>query len=83
MGGLSECVVSNAQNSFGMAFGGAGIVMSYPLFRDLSRILDRCIMRYPDLYGDDHIFMSCVSELGVSLTKLPGLHQVRIQIIVN
>ncbi|KAJ4807885.1 hypothetical protein LUZ62_020451 [Rhynchospora pubera] len=75
IGGLSECVTQNTWHSFKMAFGGAGYALSYPLVRDLSKILDGCIMRYPYLYGSDHILQSCISELGVSLTTNPGFHQ--------
>ncbi|KAJ4781468.1 fringe-like protein (DUF604) [Rhynchospora pubera] len=75
IGGLSECVGQNWWHSFRMAFGGAGYAMSYPLVKDLSKMLDGCIMRYPYLYGSDHILQSCISELGGALTRLPGFHQ--------
>uniref|UniRef100_A0A1D1Y499 Glycoprotein-N-acetylgalactosamine 3-beta-galactosyltransferase 1-A n=1 Tax=Anthurium amnicola TaxID=1678845 RepID=A0A1D1Y499_9ARAE len=76
VGGRSECVSQNAQHSFGMAFGGAGYAMSSPLVRELARILDGCLTRYPDLYGSDHVLQSCLAELGVSLTTEPGFHQI-------
>ena len=72
----SECVTSNIDHSFEMAFGGAGYALSYPLAEALARNLDVCIKRYPTLYGSDHILQSCVADLGVSLTHEKGFHQV-------
>lgn len=34
--------------------------------------------RYPHLYGSDDRVFACMSELGVSLTKESGFHQVRL-----
>ncbi|KAK1265282.1 hypothetical protein QJS04_geneDACA011336 [Acorus gramineus] len=75
LGGVSECVSQTATHSFELAFGGAGFAMSWPLARGFSRIADECLKRYPDLYGGDHVTMSCVSELGVAVTHHPGFHQ--------
>lgn len=70
---------SHAQNkffSYEMAFGGAGFAISYPLAKVLAKVLDSCIERYPHLYGSDARIHACISELGVSLTREPGFHQV-------
>ncbi|KAG6391099.1 hypothetical protein SASPL_148848 [Salvia splendens] len=36
---------------------------------------DRCIQRYPGLYGSDDRMQACMAELGVPLTKELGFHQ--------
>ncbi|KAI9075162.1 hypothetical protein K1719_042893 [Acacia pycnantha] len=36
---------------------------------------DRCIQRYPGLYGSDDRMQACMAELGVPLTKEVGFHQ--------
>ncbi|KAG0503015.1 hypothetical protein HPP92_003087 [Vanilla planifolia] len=36
---------------------------------------DRCIHRYPALYGSDDRIQACMAELGVPLTHHPGFHQ--------
>lgn len=76
IGGSSECVGQNDLHSFNMAFGGGGFALSYPLAKALATNLDGCIKRYPTLYGEDHVIQSCVLELGVSVTKESGFHQV-------
>lgn len=76
IGGASECIAQNDRHSFNMAFGGGGFAVSYPLAKALAKNLDGCIKRYPTLYGEDHVIQSCVAELGVSVTKEPGFHQV-------
>jgi len=43
IGGNSECITQNDQHAFNMAFGGAGIAVSYPLEKALAKILDGCI----------------------------------------
>ena len=72
IGSNSECVSSNFDHSFGMAFGGAGYALSYPLAEALTKNLDVCIKTYPKLYGSDHIIQSCVADLGVSLSRETG-----------
>lgn len=37
---------------------------------------DRCMQRYPALYGSDDRMQACMAELGVPLTKEAGFHQV-------
>ncbi|KAF8402968.1 hypothetical protein HHK36_011061 [Tetracentron sinense] len=76
IGEKSECVASNFDNSFEMAFGGAGFALSYPLAKAVGRNLDGCIKRYPYLHGSDHILQSCIADLGVSLTHERGFHQI-------
>lgn len=76
IGMSSECHASNFYHSFGMAFGGAGYALSYPLAKALVSNLDVCLKRYPTLYGSDHIVQSCVADLGVSITQEKGFHQV-------
>ncbi|KAK6927013.1 Protein of unknown function DUF604 [Dillenia turbinata] len=75
VGSNSECVASNADHSFQMAFGGAGYALSYPLAEAVAKNLDECLMRYPALFGSDHILQSCIADLGVSLTYERGFHQ--------
>ncbi|KAJ6837600.1 uncharacterized protein M6B38_119715 [Iris pallida] len=76
IGGISESVEQNVKNSFGMAFGGGGFAISYPLARVLSRVLDSCLMRYGHLYGSDARVFVCLAELGVGMTHEPGFHQI-------
>ncbi|KAL2489015.1 hypothetical protein Fot_42307 [Forsythia ovata] len=72
----SESIVSNVINSFGMAFGGAGYALSYPLAKAVTKNMDLCIKRYPTVFGSDHILHSCIADLGVSLTQEKGFHQI-------
>ncbi|XP_059283035.1 uncharacterized protein LOC132036674 [Lycium ferocissimum] len=75
----SESYEQNEKYSFDMAFGGGGFVLSAPLAKVLSRVLDDCLMRYPHLYGSDSRVFACVAELGVRLTREPGFHQVDVR----
>ncbi|KAK9273153.1 hypothetical protein L1049_017960 [Liquidambar formosana] len=76
VGANSECVKSNFDHSFDMAFGGAGYALSYPLAAALATNLDGCINKYPYLYVSDQILQSCLADLGVSLTQEKGFHQI-------
>lgn len=76
IGGNSECISQNWDHSYTMAFGGAGFAISFPLAKALVRILDGCLKRYQNLYGSDQIIQSCISELGVSVTRELGFHQI-------
>lgn len=78
IGANSEIYEQNRIFGFGMAFGGAGFAISYPLAKALAKVFDSCIERYPHLYGSDSRISSCLAELGVSLTHEPGFHQVPI-----
>ncbi|KAK6282090.1 hypothetical protein POUND7_015915 [Theobroma cacao] len=75
VGAGSEIYEQNRVFGFGMAFGGAGFAISYPLAKVLAKVLDSCIDRYPHLYGSDSRVYSCLTELGVGLTREPGFHQ--------
>jgi hypothetical protein len=77
IGNPSESHSSNTYFSHGMAFGGGGIAISYPLAQALSAMFDDCLERYPFLFGSDDRLHACISELGVPLTKEPGFHQVK------
>ncbi|KAB1226586.1 hypothetical protein CJ030_MR1G003367 [Morella rubra] len=79
VGAQSEIWEQNKFFSFGMAYGGAGFAISYPLAKVLAKVFDSCIERYPHLYGSDSRVYSCLAELGVSLTHEPGFHQVDIR----
>ncbi|KAK7251362.1 hypothetical protein RIF29_34477 [Crotalaria pallida] len=75
IGSLSESHLQNIFFSYGMAYGGGGFAISYPLAKALSKMQDRCIQRYPGLYGSDDRMQACMAELGVPLTKETGFHQ--------
>ncbi|KAK8718323.1 hypothetical protein V6N13_045560 [Hibiscus sabdariffa] len=75
IGSSSESHLQNINFSYGMAYGGGGFAVSYPLAKALAKMQDRCIERYPGLYGSDVRIHSCMAELGVPLTKEPGFHQ--------
>lgn len=77
IGSSSESHLQNIYFSYAMAYGGGGFAISYPLAKELARMQDRCIERYPELYGSDDRIQACMAELGVPLTKEPGFHQVR------
>ncbi|KAJ3678343.1 hypothetical protein LUZ60_002146 [Juncus effusus] len=76
IGGRSEMWEQNVKHGFNMAYGGAGIAISYPLARVLARVLDSCLQRYPHLFGSDGRLSACLAELGVELTYEPGFHQI-------
>lgn len=75
IGSLSESHLQNIFFSYSMAYGGGGFAISYPLAKALESMQDKCIQRYPGLYGSDDRIQACMSELGVPLTKEPGFHQ--------
>jgi hypothetical protein len=77
IGSSSESHLQNVQYfSYNMAYGGGGFAISYPLAKALEKIQDRCIQRYPGLFGSDDRIQACMAELGVPLTKEQGFHQV-------
>lgn len=76
IGSSSESHVQNIYFSYNMAYGGGGFAISYPLAKALAKIQDKCIQRYPSLYGSDDRIQACMAELGVPLTKENGFHQV-------
>ncbi|KAA8539489.1 hypothetical protein F0562_026181 [Nyssa sinensis] len=79
IGGNSESVEQDEMHSYGMAFGGGGIAISYSLAVELVNILDGCLDRYYKFYGSDQRIAACVSEIGVSLTTERGFHQMDIR----
>ncbi|KAK2414387.1 transferring glycosyl group transferase [Trifolium repens] len=79
IGGNSESVEQDVIHFYTMAYGGGGFAISYPLAAELVKILDGCIDRYSEYYGSDQKVQSCISEIGVQITKEPGFHQVDIR----
>ncbi|CAM8925810.1 unnamed protein product [Rhodiola kirilowii] len=79
VGGNSESVEQDVIHSYTMAYGGAGFAISYPLAKELVRVLDGCIDRYDDLYGSDQKIQGCLSEIGVPVTKELGFHQMDVR----
>ncbi|KAL1323743.1 hypothetical protein AAHE18_13G038800 [Arachis hypogaea] len=75
VGSTSESHVQNIFFSYAMAYGGGGFAISYPLARELAKMQDRCMQRYPALYGSDDRMQACMAELGVPVTKEAGFHQ--------
>ncbi|XAR59044.1 O-fucosylpeptide 3-beta-N-acetylglucosaminyltransferase [Bertholletia excelsa] len=75
VGSPSESHIQNIFFSYAMAYGGGGFAISYPLAKELETMQDRCIQRYPGLYGSDDRIQACMAELGVPLTREPGFHQ--------
>ena len=68
----SESHSSNKYFSHGMAFGGGEIAISYPLAEALSNMLDEC---WSVIFFSLEVMISCISELGIPLTKEPEFHQ--------
>lgn len=75
IGSSSESHLQNIHFSYNMAYGGGGFAISYPLAKALEKMQDRCLQRYPGLYGSDDRIQACMAELGVPLTKEQGFHQ--------
>ncbi|CAI9769581.1 unnamed protein product [Fraxinus pennsylvanica] len=78
VGKSSETHKQNIHFSYNMAYGGAGFAISYPLAKTLEKMQDRCLHRYPKLYGLDDRIQACMAELGVPLTVEMGFHQLDI-----
>lgn len=79
IGSTSETHMQNVLFSYNMAFGGGGFAISYPLAKELAKMQDACLARYAHLFGSDDRMHACMSELGVSLTRELGFHQMDIQ----
>uniref|UniRef100_A0A7N0RJ41 Uncharacterized protein n=1 Tax=Kalanchoe fedtschenkoi TaxID=63787 RepID=A0A7N0RJ41_KALFE len=79
VGGNSESVEQDVIHSYTMAYGGGGFAISYPLAKELVRILDGCIDRYDELYGSDQKVQGCMSEIGIPVTRELGFHQTDIR----
>lgn len=76
IGSVSESHLQNIYFSYGMAYGGGGFAISYPLAMAVEEMQDECIERYPELYGSDDRMQACMAEIGIPLTKEVGFHQV-------
>lgn len=50
IGSSSESHVQNIYFSYAMAYGGGGFAISYPLAKELEKMQDKCIQRYPDRF---------------------------------
>lgn len=83
IGSNSESVEQDTTHGYEMAFGGGGFAISYPLAVEVANIFDGCLTRYDSLYGSDERIRSCISEIGVKLTREPGFHQVRTYVPFN
>ena len=79
VGGNSESVEQDVMHAYGMAFGGGGFAISYPLAAELVGTMDGCLNRYHNFYGSDQRVWACVGELGVTLSREPGFHQIDIR----
>ncbi|KAM3398493.1 hypothetical protein P3S68_002009 [Capsicum galapagoense] len=75
-GGHSEFILSNYWYSFNQGFGGAGIILSYPLAKAFANNVMSCLKRYAHLKSSDRTTMLCVADLGVNLSPLQGIHQI-------
>lgn len=75
IGSQSESHWQNTEFSYGMAYGGGGFAISFPLAKALSRMQDDCLHRYPQLFGSDDRMHACITELGVPIIKNRGFHQ--------
>ncbi|KAM7494291.1 hypothetical protein LguiB_028900 [Lonicera macranthoides] len=75
IGSVSESHLQNIYFSYGMAYGGGGFAISYPLAMAVEEMQDECIERYPELYGSDDRMHACMAEIGIPLTKEVGFHQ--------
>ncbi|KAF6151390.1 hypothetical protein GIB67_012250, partial [Kingdonia uniflora] len=79
IGGNSESVEQDVIHSYGMAYGGGGFAISYPLVVELVKVLDKCIDRYTYFYGSDERIRACLTEIGVPVTTEPGFHQIDVR----
>lgn len=82
LGGHSEFIPANYHFSFKQAFGGAGIVLSYPLAMAMADGIMDCLKRYSHLNSADKTTGYCIADLGVNLSPHQGFHQVYIYMCV-
>ncbi|XP_060218543.1 uncharacterized protein LOC132645540 [Lycium barbarum] len=75
IGSVSETHWQNHEFSYNMAYGGGGFAISFPLAKAIEKMQDKCLQKYPHLYGSDDRIQACMAELGVPLTKEVGFHQ--------
>ncbi|OIT35085.1 PREDICTED: uncharacterized protein LOC109243832 [Nicotiana attenuata] len=76
IGGHSEFILSNYLFSFNQAFGGAGIILSYPMARAFAKNIMSCLKRYSHLKSADRTTKICIADIGVNLSPLQGIHQI-------
>ncbi|XP_042032583.1 uncharacterized protein LOC121779326 [Salvia splendens] len=79
LGGQSEFLMSSYVFSFDEAFGGAGIILSYPLAKALAADMAGCLTRYAFLNSSDNTTKNCVADIGVNLSPQMGSHQIDLQ----
>lgn len=78
IGGQSEFLMSNFWFSFDQGYGGAGIILSYPLAKVLAADIDNCLHRYVFLNSADNTTRNCIADLGVNVEHYRGNHQVNL-----
>nr|GME04323.1 uncharacterized protein LOC109152267 [Ipomoea batatas] len=76
LGGHSEFIPANYYFSFKQAFGGAGIVLSFPLALAMADGIMDCLKRYSHLNSADKTTSYCIADLGVHLSPHQGFHQI-------
>nr|GMD21486.1 uncharacterized protein LOC109152267 [Ipomoea batatas] len=79
LGGHSEFIPANYHFSFKQAFGGAGIVLSFPLAMAMADGIMDCLKRYSHLNSADKTTGYCIADLGVNLSPHQGFHQIDMQ----
>ncbi|EPS62128.1 hypothetical protein M569_12664, partial [Genlisea aurea] len=75
LGARSEFIYSNYWFSFDQAFGGGGIMLSYPLAKAMAKDMKNCLKRYAYLNSADNTTRACVTDLGTNLLPQQGNHQ--------
>lgn len=76
IGSISQSVEQDLVHSYTIGYGGSEFAISYMLAVELVRILNGYIDWYADFYGSNQKVGSCDMEIGVSLTRELGFHQV-------
>nr|GLL32498.1 uncharacterized protein LOC109152267 [Ipomoea trifida] len=76
MGTPLRWVVMGDDDSIFMAFGGAGIVLSFPLALAMADGIIDCLKRYSHLNSADKTTGYCIADLGVNLSPHQGFHQI-------
>ncbi|XP_019155401.1 PREDICTED: uncharacterized protein LOC109152267 [Ipomoea nil] len=76
LGGHSEFIHANNYFSFKQAFGGGGIVLSFPLAMAMADGIMDCLKRYSHLNSADKTTGYCIADLGVNLSPHQGFHQI-------
>lgn len=76
IGAHSEFLLSDYLFSFNQAFGGGGIMLSYPLAKALAKDMENCLKRYVMLNSADNTTRACIADIGANLSPNKGNHQV-------